>query len=266
MYLIDSHCHLNIILHKNKKYTIRKILKKAYCSHVKLILNVSTSITDYYNNFNKFKKYPNILYSCGIHPLYYKQKKQISKLKNITLNNHRIIAIGETGLDYYHINFNKIIQHQLFVKHIKIGIQMHKPIIIHMRNSEKDILNILSSTELKMCTGVVHSYSSNLDTVRKLLNLGWYISFSGLITFKNAYDIHKIVQFVPINKILIETDSPFLTPVPLRGKINQPSNTFIIAKYISKLKNIDIHTIANETTKNFYKLFHIPYIIKNTII
>ncbi|CAL4042889.1 Uncharacterized metal-dependent hydrolase YcfH [Buchnera aphidicola (Phyllaphis fagi)] len=266
MYLIDSHCHLNMILCKNSKYKIKNIFKKAYSSYVKLILTVSISITDYQENFKNFKKYPNILYSCGIHPLCEKKEEQkISQLKKIATNK-RIIALGETGLDYYHLNYNKTIQNQLFIKHIKTGIQLNKPIIIHTRCSEYDILNILSSQEFKKCTGVVHSYTGNINVARKLLDLGFYISFSGIITFKNAYNIQETVKFVPLNRLLIETDSPYLSPIPFRGKVNQPSNILIIAQYISKLKNIDIYTLANQTTKNFYTLFHIQHIIKNNII
>ncbi|CAL4321881.1 TatD family hydrolase [Buchnera aphidicola] len=261
MYFIDSHCHLNLLKHKNSKQEINKFLKQANNTFVKLFLTVATSIKDYQQNFKLFKEYSSVLYSIGIHPLNSSitNLSDISKFKKEISQNNKIIAFGETGLDYYHPLHNKIIQKKIFLEHLKMGCELKKPIIIHTRNSEIDLLNILSSKECKNCTGVIHSYTGDIFTARKLLNLGFYISFSGIVTFKNAKNIKNTLKFIPIDRILLETDSPYLTPEPYRGKENQPSNLFIIAKYISKLKNIDLYTLSQETKKNFNKLFNTKY-------
>lgn len=259
MYLIDSHCHLNLLEYQNLPNGIKDILKKANNVNIKSILTISTSIKDYKKNFKLFHKYPNILYSCGIHPLCndIKEINNISKLETIISKNDHIIALGETGLDYYHPSHNQNIQKKMFQKHIEISIKFNKPIIIHTRNAEKDTLNILSNSEFISCKGVIHSFTNSISIAKKLLDLGFYISISGIVTFKNAYDIKKVVQFIPIDRLLIETDSPYLTPVPYRGQKNQPSNLLIIAQYISKLKKIDLCTLSNYTTNNFNKLFNL---------
>ncbi|QCI27234.1 TatD family hydrolase [Buchnera aphidicola] len=259
MYLIDSHCHLNLIRSNNKKYNINTILKNAKNNSVKLILNISTSITDYLESFQYFKKYINILYSCGIHPLNkdIKNLKNIDKLEKIIICNKNIIALGETGLDFFYSKSNCKIQIDIFQKHIYLGKKYNKPIIIHTRNAKKDTINILSNKEFQSCSGVIHSFTGDIEMARKLLNLGFYISFSGIVTFKNALYVQEIAKFIPIDRLLIETDSPYLSPEPHRGKSNQPANLLYIANYISKLKKIHIYDMSKIIKKNFYSLFKI---------
>lgn len=258
MDLIDSHCHLNMIISKYH-HNIQEILKQAYDNSVKIILNVATSIDDYIKSYQDFKDKKNILYSCGIHPLHKSihNVNNIHILENIISNDNSIIALGETGLDFHYENTTKNIQIDSFKKHIYLSIKYNIPIIIHTRNAQKETINILSSKEALSCSGVIHSFTGDKEMARKLLDLGFYISFSGIITFKNALHVKKIAKFIPNNRLLIETDAPYLSPEPYRGKCNQPANLLHIAQYIATLKNITVIDISRIIKKNFYSLFHI---------
>ncbi|QCI26195.1 TatD family hydrolase [Buchnera aphidicola] len=257
MYLIDSHCHLNIIKNQNKN--IHHILKKAYQNSVKLILNIAISIDDYITSYQDFKYNKNILYSCGIHPLHtsLNDKNNISELEKLISSQKQIIALGETGLDFLKKENKKNIQIDKFQQHIYLSIKHKKPIIIHTRNAEYDTINILSNKNFLSCNGIIHSFTGSINLARKLLNLGFYISFSGIITFKNALYLKEIIQFIPINRILIETDSPYISPEPFRGKYNQPANLLYIAKHLAKIKNISLIEISRILKKNFFQLFDI---------
>ncbi|MBZ2279406.1 YchF/TatD family DNA exonuclease, partial [Buchnera aphidicola] len=179
----------------------------------------------------------------------FKKLEELSKIKSV-------IALGETGLDYHHsINYKKL-QKIFFREHIRISLKLNKPIIVHSRNSIKDVLKILNEENSKNCRGVLHSFNEDYDSAYKLLDLGFYISFSGIITFKNSISLQETAKKIPLNRLLIETDSPYLSPIPYRGKENQPAYLLDIAKKIALLKKIDLEEIARITTKNFYKLFN----------
>ncbi|CAL4322669.1 TatD family hydrolase [Buchnera aphidicola] len=258
MFLIDSHCHLHNLKFRNIKHGIKDTIEKAQKNNVKMILVVSTSIKDYFFSKKHIGEQPNILYSCGIHPNNIKNSKNnIKKLENIVIN-EKIIAIGETGLDYFYHKNNHFEQKLLFRQHIKIAKKFKKPLIIHCRKAIHDIFEILEEENSQPCKGVLHSFTENYNSAKKLIDLGFYISFSGIITFKNSFLLREIAKIIPIEKILIETDSPYLSPEPYRGKENQPAYLYEIAKLLAKLKNIDIETFSKQIKKNFFKLFNLP--------
>ncbi|WP_343152432.1 TatD family hydrolase [Buchnera aphidicola] len=257
MFLIDSHCHLHNLKCRDKKNGINNTIKKAEKKNVKMILVVSTSIKDYYLSKKYIGEKPNILYSCGIHPNNIKnEKNDIKKLKNIAINEN-IIAIGETGLDYFYSKNGHSEQKLLFREHIKIAKKFKKPLIIHCRKAIHDIFQILEEENNKPYRGILHSFTENYISAKKLINLGFYISFSGIITFKNSFLLRETAKVIPIEKILIETDSPYLSPEPYRGKENQPAYLYEIAKLLAKLKNINIETFTKQIKKNFFTLFNL---------
>lgn len=259
MILIDSHCHLDQLNFKTIHKNIEDVLFKASQKNVKIILNVSTSIHNFKQTFKLIGNKKNIFYSCGIHPLEQKYKKyNIDEFYKLAKQNH-VIAIGETGLDFFRAKNNLKYQIELFKNHIKISLKLKKPLIIHTRNSINDILQILTQEKYKKCKGIIHSFTENSLALKKILDLGLYISLSGIITFKNSNDLRSILTFIPIDRLLIETDSPFLTPVPYRGRENQPSFLYDIALYISHLKKISINKLAVITTNNFKKLFNLSF-------
>ncbi|WP_284443040.1 TatD family hydrolase [Buchnera aphidicola] len=264
MFLIDSHCHLDRLnyhlLHKN----IDDVIKKSYKNYVKNFLTVSTSINNFYRITKLFKKYKVIFYSCGIHPLncqkeldtFHRIENLSDKIKELSLIK-RVIAIGETGLDYYYSSETKKIQKDFFREHIRIAIKLKKPIIVHSRDAINDTIKILKEENADKCIGILHSFTGNCDAAFKLLDIGFYISFSGIITFKNSTELCDTIKKIPLDRLLIETDSPYLSPVPYRGKENQPAYLFNIAKKISILKKIDVNILAKITTNNFYTLFNV---------
>ncbi|CAL4323146.1 Uncharacterized metal-dependent hydrolase YcfH [Buchnera aphidicola (Eriosoma lanigerum)] len=257
MLLVDSHCHLDQLNYNTIHININDMLHKAYKNHIKLFLCIATSIQNCKSIVHLFKKNNNILYSFGIHPLNCNVNTvDLIELEQLTMYN-KVIAIGETGLDYYHQPIQKELQKWLFRKHIQLAKKIKKPVIVHSRQSNQDMIQILKEENAYSCKGILHAYCDDINIAKQLLNIGFYISFSGIITFKNSEYIRKILKYIPIDSILIETDSPYLTPVPYRGKENQPAYLYNIAKYISCLKKIDIEMLSEITTNNFYKLFNI---------
>lgn len=253
MFFIDSHCHLHMLNYKNLHKDLNDVLKKAQKNRVNYILSVSTSLKD----CKYFSKNKNVFYTCGVHPLNIEQYK-FSQLINLAKNN-LVIALGETGLDFFK-NKNKeeiALQKKSFRNHIRAGTLLKKPIIIHSRNAYRDIIKILIEEKIENCSGVIHCFTENYSVAKKFLDMGLYISFSGIITFKKSYEIIKSLKFIPLDRILIETDSPYLSPYPYRGKENQPAFLKYIAKFISKIKNIDMDSLSFITNKNFSELFKI---------
>ncbi|ANZ22560.1 DNAse [Buchnera aphidicola (Diuraphis noxia)] len=267
MFLIDSHCHIDRLNYDISHKNIQDVLRKAYKNHVKNFLAVSTSI----NNFDKIQKLSkdntSIFYSCGIHPLNCKRElKNFSNLENLSKKIEEqsyvknVIALGETGLDYFHSTDTKNIQKKLFREHIRIAKNVKKPIIVHSRNAINDILKILREENAEKCKGILHSFTEDYNSASKLLDMGFYISISGIITFKNSTQLQNTITKIPLERLLIETDSPYLSPEPYRGLENQPAYLFDIAKYISLLLKIDIKTLAKIIKKNFFTLFNIKNI------
>lgn len=258
MSLIDSHCHIDMLDYQSLHKDFDDVIKKSMLKQVNFILAVSTSLKSFKKLLNKVINNKNIFCSCGIHPLN-KEKYSLNKLIKLA-DIYKVIALGECGLDYFH-NINEkdvLYQKKLFTCHIRAGINIKKPIIIHSRNAYLDLLNILVEEKIEYCGGVIHCFTGNTNIVKKFLDLGLYISFSGIVTFKkNTEEIIKSLKFVPLNRLLIETDSPFLTPVPFRGKENQPAFIRETAKFIARIKQVSVEHLSYVTTKNFCNLFNV---------
>lgn len=256
MFLIDSHCHLDYLEYEKNNSTLDDIINNASANDVKFILGVSTTLESFYKMDALIGDRKNIAISCGVHPLNQKKPYNINEFHELA-KNPKVIALGETGLDYFYSQDTKLQQKLSFREHIQTGIKLNKPIIIHMRNSSKDTLEIMQEEKIEICGAVLHCFTENQTIASKLLDMGCYISFSGIITFHNASHLHQIVRYIPLERMLIETDSPYLTPVPFRGKKNQPSYLRNIANNIALLKGVNIETISYFTTKNFCDLFKV---------
>ncbi|QCI17172.1 YchF/TatD family DNA exonuclease [Buchnera aphidicola (Aphis helianthi)] len=255
MFLIDSHCHLDQLNYNLLHKDIEDMLRKSNENYVKKFLTVSTSINNFYNIKKLFDNYNFIFYSCGIHPLHCQKEINIlNQLKPLSIN-PRVIALGETGLDYYYSPETKKIQQYFFRKHIRIAIQLNKPIIVHTRNSINDTIQILKEENAEKCGGILHSFTENDKIAFKLLDLGFYISLSGIVTFKNSIELQNTLKKIPLKNLLIETDCPYLSPIPHRGKENQPAYLLDIAKYICLIKKIHLEEFAEIIKNNFYTLF-----------
>lgn len=252
MFLIDSHCHLDLL--SNSRKDIKNIILQAEKNHVHQILSVCISISQFYNMISLLEKVPNILLSFGIHPLYIEKSYDKKLLHNFATRND-VVAIGESGLDYSKIGHNSKIQKQVFLDHIEISKIVKKPLIIHSRNATHDMIKILSNVNFEISGCIIHCFTENVQIAKIFLDLGCYISFSGIVTFKNAKIIQDCAKYVPDDRILIETDSPYLSPEPYRGKKNQPSYLIYIAKYIANLRSTTLKKFSKNIVKNFQKLF-----------
>ncbi len=258
MILIDSHCHLDSLDYQNLHRDVDEVMARAAERDVKFCLSVATTLSGYKAMVDLIGKRPDIAYSCGVHPLNLDEDEgwTYSQLRQLAAN-EQVVALGETGLDYYCQQENKAYQQTSFREHIRIGCELNKPVIVHTRNAKADTLAILREEQVQRCGGVLHCFTEDIPMARALLDLGFYISFSGIVTFRNAQALREVVRYVPEHHLLIETDSPWLAPAPHRGKENQPAYVRDIAECVAELKEISLETLARITMENFVRLFHI---------
>ena len=261
-YIVDTHCHLDLI--EEKDIDIAEALKNCEEKNVKILQTICTKISA----IEKILKYttsnPNIYASVGLHPcnVSVEEFRTASQILEICQKNHKIIGIGETGLDYYHDLSQVELQKKSFLEHIEASTKSDLPLIIHSRNADNDMMEILKNTQKnQQFPALLHCFSSSPELARCALDLGIYISIAGIVTFKNAEELQKIVKEIPLEFLLIETDSHYLAPMPHRGKTNQPAFTFYVAEFIAKLKNLEVENVIEQTTKNFHKIFKKAQII-----
>ena len=251
--MIDSHCHLD---HEPLFSNLENIIKRSKDVGIKKLLTISTSHESFIRIKEIINKDEMIYGTVGIHPHESSTNKITcdSIVKNIK-ENPKIIGIGETGLDFYYNNSDKNEQIKSFKEHIEASIKTNVPLIVHSRNAEDETFNILNEFKNQNIKVLMHCFTGSKKFAEKLLTLNSFFSASGIITFKNSLDLQNTFKFLPLNKLLIETDSPFLAPVPNRGKKNEPSFIDFTAKKLSEIKEISKTELINVTTTNFNKLF-----------
>ncbi|MFT6331863.1 MAG: TatD DNase family protein [Lentimonas sp.] len=255
-FLVDSHCHLDLLAEKG--LNIDELLKNAIENQVKILQTIGTKISNFDDVYFYAKKYDNVFASVGIHPCNVNDevKIQAEDLVKICKSYPKITGIGETGLDYFHEGFIKEDQINSFRQHIKAARELDLPVIIHSRNADDDMVEILQDEMKKgKFKALLHCFSSGENLALKAIELGIYISVSGIVTFKNATSLQEIIKKVPLEFLLVETDAPYLAPMPHRGKTNQPAFTFHTAKFLAGLKEVPFEEIRQVTTENFFKLF-----------
>jgi TatD DNase family protein len=242
---------------KEFKDDLDLVLDNARNNGVKYLQTICTKISDYSEIINIIEKHDHIYGSFGIHPHEANDYLDLTLESIVQYVSHKkIIGIGETGLDYYYEYSNPSNQKISFEKHIHASRETKLPIIIHTREADDDTISMIESEmQNGQFTGLIHCFTSSKNLAKKVLDLGFYISISGIVTFKNAIDLQEIVKWLPLDRILVETDSPYLSPIPFRGKRNEPAFVKNVAEFISKLKNIDYEQIQEATSKNFMTLF-----------
>ena len=251
--MIDSHCHLD---HEIIFNNLDEILLRSKSVGIEKLLTICTTDKNFSNIIDLINKDMMIYGTYGIHP-HETSNSNISS-KDIITNvrkNKKIVGVGETGLDFYYNNSDKESQINSFLEHIEASIELSVPLIIHSRNAEKETYKILSKYKNSKLKILMHCFTGSLDFAKKLLNLNAYFSASGIITFKKSQDLQKTFKEIPTEKLLVETDSPFLAPDPLRGKKNEPSFIIHTLKKLATIKNIDTENLDKITTENFNKLF-----------
>ncbi len=253
--LVDSHCHLDFEQFEGQ---LDDIIANAKEHGVTWMQTICTRISEFDKILPIATQYPNIWCSVGVHPNNVTEEPIATTEHIISLTNHeRVIGIGETGLDYYYEHSPKKEQQASFVEHIKAAQETGLPIIVHTRDADDDTIRILQEhMQEKPFKGLIHCFSTGRKLAEAAIDMGMYISISGIVTFKKAHDLQNIVKDLPLTSLLVETDAPYLAPVPMRGKTNEPAFTKYTAQFIAQLKEIDEADVAKVTTDNFFTLFN----------
>jgi TatD DNase family protein len=250
---IDSHCHLNLLA--QEEGGLDSVIAQARDAQVEHILCISVDKESCQQVIDIANNYPYITASVGIHPNVDKSENfTVDELINLA-NNDKVIAIGETGLDYFRSEGDLEWQRDRFRVHIEAAKQLKKPLIIHTREARDDTMTILEQENAQIAGGIIHCFTENWETAQRALDIGFYISLSGIVTFKNALELQEVAKNLPLDRILIETDAPYLAPMPHRGKTNKPAYVVHVAEFLAKLRGDTVENIAQQTTANFKRLF-----------
>lgn len=249
---VDSHCHLDF---PDLVGNLDPILNRMAENRVESALCVSVTLDDFPNVLRLAESHPHLWASVGVHPDYPDTTEPSEAVLLEHAQNERIVAIGETGLDYYRETGDLEWQRDRFRVHIRAAHRAGLPLIIHTRSAREDTLQIMREERAEVPGGVLHCFTETWEMARAAIDMGFYISFSGIVTFKNAEQLRDVARQVPLDRILIETDSPYLAPVPFRGKTNEPGHVIHVGEKIAQLRDLSIDEVAQITTDNFYRLF-----------
>lgn len=260
---VDTHCHLQLLDYPAMGIDMDTVVQQAIENQVLTLLCVGTHMDQVPELYNISEKYINVKISIGLHP-----NEEISHEPQVrdylhAADHPNIVAIGETGLDYYRMGeatTEKVqLQQERFRRQIQAAKQSNKPLIVHTRKAKEDTLRLLQEEGAETIGGVLHCFTEDLDMAMQALELNFYISFSGIVTFNNAKDLQAVARKIPLDRILIETDSPYLAPMPLRGHANLPANVKYVAQFIAQLRDLPVEEVAAQTTRNYVKLFGVKH-------
>lgn len=250
--LVDSHCHIPLL---GEAYTVDEVMANARELDVGHMLCVSVDLESFPQVLQIATEYDHVYASVGVHPnTDIHSGTTVEQLVGLA-EDERVIAIGETGLDYYRSKGELEWQRERFRAHIRAAREINKPLIIHSRETREDIIRILSEEGADRVGGVMHCFVDDWDTAKKAMDLNFRISFSGIVTFKNASEVQAVARQVPLDHLLVETDSPYLAPVPYRGKPNQPGYVRYVAEFLAELRGESFEELSAQTTENFFTLF-----------
>lgn len=249
--IIDTHCHLGQNDYENREEIINNFKDN-------IMIISGTNISDSTEVIEIVNKYPNIYGTIGIHPECSKDINDNDYLKlEKMLQNEKIVGIGEIGLDYHYENIDKEKQKEVFIKQIELAKKHNKPIVIHTRDAIKDTLDIIKETNANIVPVTIHCFSESLEIAKEFIKLGCLLGVGGVVTFKNGKKLKEVVENIDLKNILLETDSPYLTPEPYRGMKNEPKNVFLVANKIAEIKNMSAEEVIEITTKNAKKQYKI---------
>lgn len=257
LFIIDSHCHLDSLDYDNQHKNVDEVIENAKARGVGHFISVCTTL----GRFEAMKQLTahrdEVSLSCGVHPLNVEDEPfDYDKLLSFA-QDPKVVAIGETGLDYHYTPETKALQQSIFAQQIEIANKVNKPLIIHTRSAHQDTMEMLEQGGAEKCGGVLHCFTEDLAMAKRAMDIDFYISISGIITFRNAEELRDVVRHVPLDRLLVETDSPYLAPIPYRGKPNQPAYVRETCEYLAALKGVSVEELARITTQNVQKLFKI---------
>ena len=254
--LVDSHCHLDHLSLENYSGSLDALLQAAKGRGVERFLSVGVDLASSKKLVELAEERTDVWVSVGVHPLQRNLPPLPETEQLLSLgSNDSVVAIGETGLDNYYSADTHDWQRESFIRHLQVASQLKKPVIVHTRDAREETIAILREHGNTQSAGVLHCFTESLEMAQAAMELNFYISFSGIITFRNAAELREVVKQVPLDRILVETDSPWLAPVPYRGKQNEPKNVVEVAQCVAEIKGITFEEVAAVTTNNFDALF-----------
>ena len=253
--LVDSHCHLDF---PQLQADLDGVLARMREHDVRHALTISTTLATFPAVLAVARTHPNVWCSAGVHPDERADGREVTLEELVRMaQDERVVAIGETGLDYFRVEGDTEWQRERFRVHIRAARALGKPLVIHTREAAADTLRILEEERAREVGGVMHCFTETWEVAQAAMDLGFHISFSGIVTFKNAKDLKEVARRVPLERMLVETDSPYLAPVPHRGESNQPAYVRHVAEEIARLRGISLEDVARATTANFFRLFRV---------
>jgi TatD DNase family protein len=252
--LIDSHCHLDRLKAAPDHASLQIIMDNAKAQGVDYLLCVNVRQQGFEQMRDKVAQFDNIFLSSGVHPLDVKEGLDVDQIRRFATD-PKVIAIGETGLDYFYADETKILQQQCFEQQIALAVEVNKPLIVHTRDAREDTIAMLKNGQADKVAGVLHCFTETWEMAKAAMDLGFYISVSGIVTFKNAGELRSVIRKVPKDRLLVETDSPYLAPVPHRGQENQPAYVRDVAEFVAELRGEKYQDLADYTSENFFNLF-----------
>jgi TatD DNase family protein len=253
---VDSHCHLSF---PELVADRQGVLDRMRSAGVSAAMNICVRMEEFGSVLELAESQPDIYATVGVHPDTEEPSEEPSVADLVAKARHpRVLAIGETGLDYYRLKEPLEWQRDRFRVHIRAAREARKPLVVHTRSAGADTLRILKEEHAEEAGGVMHCFTESLDFARAALDLGFYISFSGIVTFRNAEELRRVARQVPLDRLLIETDAPYLSPVPYRGKVNEPARVVMVAQKLAELAAQPVSAVASATRENFIRLFRPP--------
>ena len=252
--LVDSHCHLPLMEEYDAGFTLEQVLDNAADADISHMLCASVDLDSYPDILEISATHPQVFASVGVHPNTETDDEPTPERLAQLASNEAVVAIGETGLDYFRSEGDLEWQRERFRHHIQAACEVGKPLIIHTREARDDVIRILREEGANRVGGMMHCFVEDWDTAQAAMDLGFYISLSGIVTFRNVGELKGIARRVPLERLLVETDSPFLAPVPFRGKPNQPAYVRHVAECVATLKEMSMADLASATTANFFRM------------
>ncbi len=253
--LIDSHCHLDRINLDNYKGGLSEAIAAANERGVQQMLCIGVSLANIQTVIEIAQAYACVFASVGVHPCDVKDGTATEEQLKLWAAQDKVVALGETGLDYHYETESKALQHESFALHLSVGKQIGLPVVVHTREAKADTLALIKEHGSLEHSGVLHCFTEDWAMAKAALDLNYYVSISGIVTFKNAEQIREVVRNMPIDRLLIETDSPYLAPIPYRGKPNEPKYVREVAQFVADLKGLSLEKLGERTSENFHRLF-----------
>ncbi len=262
--LVDSHCHLDRLKLEPYNGDLSAAVAAAHQRGIQQMLCIGISLDNIQTVIDIARDHPTVVASVGVHPCDVQQGTASAEQLAQWARQPKVVALGETGLDYHYETESKALQQESFALHLRVGAELGLPVVVHTREAREDTLALIEAHGSREHAGVLHCFTEDWDMARRALEFNYYVSLSGIVTFKNAEQLRDVARRLPADRLLVETDSPYLAPVPYRGKPNEPRYVREVAEFVAQVRGVSFEELARQTTENFYRLFplakqHLPH-------